>query len=339
MAKSAYGRGDNPPEPGEIRPHRVMIFKFRAKMIHKTMYSEEFDEPDNKIDKRIFHVLSHGEKRQYEIARLAASSEANRDVIKDRIRQLAETYPWAEKVEENGNTYYYRTDVGRQPTFRKTPADYEDIEELLSEIELRLGIKSRDKIGISNPTSATLPVLFKRLLRESNEHGQLLTTEEHLDRFSKCFDKMLDQTKNGFSTDEPANYPSKTHALFYTVIARQHESWKKGHADESFNKIVLEKLDNLVNLLDCVPPEIGNPIMRVLALTDIKKAQKGFVKMIQSNNYSEGMLIAHAESCHAHTHETDELIEELSKIGFNCENEEIKDKISAVLDSTGYYNR
>jgi len=104
MAKSAYGRGDNPPEPGEIRPHRVMIFKFRAKMIHKTMYSEEFDEPDNKIDKRIFHVLSHGEKRQYEIARLAASSEANRDVIKDRIRQLAETYPWAEKVEMGTRT-------------------------------------------------------------------------------------------------------------------------------------------------------------------------------------------------------------------------------------------
>jgi tetrahydromethanopterin S-methyltransferase subunit G len=339
MARSAYGRGDNPPEPGGIRPHRVMRYKPGARTTYKPMYSEEFDEPTNRTDKRIFHVLSHGEKRQYEIARLATSSEENEDNIKENTRDLAESYPWAEEVEEDGNTYYYRSDVGRQPRFRKPPADYEDIEEVLSGIESRLGIKNREQIGISNPTSATLPVLLNTLLAEANEHGKILTTKEHLDRFSKCFDEMLEQTNSGFSTEEPANYPGKTHGLFYTVIARQHESWKRGQAHEEFNIEVRERLDGMLNLLDFVPSEVGNPIMRVLALCDVEKAQKGFIKMLQSNNYTEGELITHAESCYAHTHDTDELVEELSMVGFECENDEINSNIRAVLDAMNYYHR
>lgn len=339
MAGSAYGRGDNPPEPGGIRPHRVMIFVLGVRTVFKSMYSEKYDEPNNRTDKRIFHVLAHGQKRQYEIARLATSSEEDVDGIKENTRELAESYPWAEEVEEDGNTYYYRSDVGRQPRFRRPPADYEDIEKILSGIESRLGMNDRDQIGITDSTSAPLPVLFKRLLKQSNEHGKLLTSEEHISRFFACFDRMLEQTNNGFSTEEPANYPRKTHGLFYTLIARQHESWKRGQAHEEFNIEVRERLDDMLNLLDFVPSEVGHPIMRVLALCDVEKAQEGFKKIFKSNEYTEGELITHAESCYAHTHDTNELIEELSWIGINCENEEIEAKVRAVLDAMDYYDR
>jgi len=303
------------------------------------MYSGEFDEPTNRIDKRIFHVLSHGQKRQYEIARLATSREEGKDSIKENIRELAESYPWAEEVEEDGNTYYYRSDVGRQPTFQRPPADYEDIEEVLSGIESRLGMKSREQIGISNPTSATLPVLFERLLEESNEHGKLLTTEEHLNRFFECFDKMLEQTKNGFTTEGEPNYPGETHGIFYTVIASQHESWKRGQAHKEFNREVRERLDDMFDLLDFVPPKVGTPIMRVLTLFDVEEAKNGFIKIFESNNYSKEVLTKLAEICYAHTHDTDELVEELSKIGIDCENEEKRTKIRSILDSIDYYNR
>jgi hypothetical protein len=302
------------------------------------MHSEEFDEPNNRTDKRIFHVLAHGQKRQYEIARLAESREVIKHVIKDRVRNLAESYPWAEEVEEEGNTYYYRIDVGRQPTFRNPPADFEDIEELLTSIEMRLGIKSRDKIGLKD-TSPKLPILFERLFDEASEHGQILTTEHHLNRFAKCFDRMLEQTKNGFATDQPANYPNKNHGLFYTVIARQQEGWKQGHANEAFSRMVQQKVDGLLGLLDSAPPKIGNTVMRVLQLINIKIAQEGFIKMIQSNNYSEAELVTHAQSCYGRINDTDEMIDHISMVGIESDDDDIKNKINSILDAVDYYSR
>jgi hypothetical protein len=77
----------------------------------------------------------------------------------------------------------------------------------------------------------------------------------------------------------------------------------------------------------------------VLALCDVEKAQKGFKKMLKSNKYTEGNLIIHAESCYAHPHDTNDLIEELSLIKIKCENEEIEAKVGAVLNAIDYYRR
>ena len=301
------------------------------------MPPEEFDEPSNETDRRIFHILSHGQKRKSEIIKLAKDNEERPGNIKNRIPKTINKYQWVKKEEDGNKTFYYRTDIGRQPDLQKPPANHEDVEELLTGIEFKLGIKSRDRIGIRNPISSTLPNLFHEMLYISNNYSKVLTTDEHINRFFNIFDEIIQQTINGYDTEEPSNYPAKTHALFYTVVARQHESWKEGHANEQYNKRLQYRLDDLVELLDTVPPEIGNPIMRILAIASIEQAQKGFEKILRSNKYSASQLEDYAEYCYIYPNDSKKMVNRLSMISIECENEEITRKVGKILDSAGNY--
>jgi len=298
------------------------------------MFSGGFDEPDNELDRRIFHILSHGQKRQKEIVRLMSTSRYSEKHVRRRVRNLSSSYSWAEETEKGGTTYYYRVDTGRQPRLRNSPADYSDIENILLDLELKLGVKSQNEFCFKNNQLSTLPELFNRLLKESNYHSEILTNREHFERFFQCFDKMIEQTASGYSSGQaPPNYPAKTHGLFYTLVARQHESWKKGQAHEEYDKEVRERLDNLIELLRFVPPEIGNPVLRILVLVDIKKSRIGFKRMIQSDSYEVEMLINHAASCYMQLNDADELINDLNMIAASCDNDKIKEKINRIKNS------
>jgi len=298
------------------------------------MLPGEYDEPDNELDRRLFHILSHGQKRQKEIVRLMSTARFSEKNVRRRVRSLSASYSWAEETEKEATTYYYRVDIGRQPRLQNPPADYSDIENILFDLEIKLGVKSQNDIGFRNNQLSTLPELFNRLLKKSNYHSEILTNSDHFERFFECFDQMLEQTASGYSSGQaPPNYPAKIHGLFYTLVARQHESWKEGQAHEDFDKEVRKRLDDLIELLEFVPPEIGNPVLRILVLVDIKKARIGFEKIIQSNIYEAGMLINHAESCYVQLNDVDELINDLNMIAASCRDDEIKEKINAVKNS------
>jgi hypothetical protein len=294
------------------------------------MKPNEIDDPTNELDRRIFHVLSHGQKRQTEIVTLLSTTRFTDRSVREHTRDLSENYSWAVEIDD-GDTYYYRKDIGRQPTLRKSPADYSDIEQLLTDIEIKLGIKSRDDLPGARNKSPTLPELFDDFLREANVHSQILNTDDHLVRYFDCFDKILTQTENGYSSNgAPPNYPAKTHALFYTVTAEQHEGWKSGQSHEKFDKFIRERLSSLVDLLEFVPPNIGNPILRILAIVDIEIARDGFKNMIRSNKYSHGVLSEHAESCYIYSNESNKLIKHLNIIKSGTGNNQIKNKIREI---------
>lgn len=298
----------------------------------------EFDEPTNELDRRIYHILSDGQKQQKEILYLLSSHRSGKKNKRKRIRKLSDSYPWADEAQEEKTTYYFRLDVGRQPKISKQPVDYSEMEEVLLGLEIKLGIKSQNKVNV-NRTSSTLPEYFNKLLEISNYKGKLLTNQDHFERFFEIFDKMLVETENAYSPGgPPPNYPEKTYSLFYTVIAQQHECWKNKNevAHEEFDKMLGERLESLKMLLNVVPPEVGNHIMRILAVVDIKTAREGFEVIVRSNEYDPDQLTQHAEACYAVTNDIDDLNHELNLISLDCDDPDIKEKISTIKKSARY---
>lgn len=296
------------------------------------------DAPVEELDRRIFHILSNGQKQQDEICYLLLTSRFGEGSIRNNIKELTESYFWADEVTEQGTTYYYRKDVGRQPKIQKQPVDYSEIEELLLGLEIKLGIKSPNNIDVTS-TSSTLPDYLNKLLELSNHNGKILTNEDHLERFFEVFDQIMMETENAYSEGgPPPNYPKKVHGLFYTVIAQRHECWKSKNkeAHEEFDRSLQTRLTTLKTLLNVVPPEIGNQIMRILAIVDLEEAREGFEIIVRSNEYDTDQLTEHAEACYAISNDIDELQEALSLISLDCEDPDLKKKINTIKKSARY---
>lgn len=294
------------------------------------MQSTEFDEPTNLTDRQIFHLLSHGQKTQAEIVRLLLPTRFTDESIRRRVRALSDNYPWAVEVDEEA-TYYYRKDIGRQPILEEPPADYTEIEELLTDAEIKLGIKSRDELPNARINSSTLPNIFQEFLAKANRHSQILNTTEHLIRFFNIFDKFVIQTEDGYSSEgAPPNYPISTYVNFYLVVAKQHEDWKNTQAHEEFDKYLQKRLSDLVKLLEFVPPDIGFTILRILSLANISKSREGFKNIVRSNRYSSELLSQCAKICYIYSNDTRKLIDDLDYLKNKSDNDEVVNKIKEI---------
>lgn len=294
------------------------------------MASERFDEPANEIDRRIYHILSHGQKRRKEILSLLSTARQGKSSKENRIRELSESYAWADKIEED-HTYYYRKDVGRQPEMTKPPVDYSEMEAILSDLEIKLGIKSQNESLGGSQSPPPIPTILNNLLKLSNYNGKILTNMNHFERFFDVFDKMVEETENAYSSEgPPPNYPEKTHGLFYTIVAQQHECWKKGNSHEEFDKEIRRRIGKLKMLLNIVPPEIGNQIMRILSIVDVQRAREGFEIIVYSNKYTTDELITHGESCYVIWNDVDDLKKNLNRIQVDCEEDGLKEKIHTI---------
>lgn len=299
------------------------------------MISRGPDEPSSELDRKIYELLTNGQRQQETIVRLLQFTNFDKGNIRNSVSELEEKYPWAVVVEENNKRYVYRKDVGRQPVLSKPPADHSNIEEILLGLEIKLGIKSQNEVAFSE-LSSTLPELLNDLLEKSTHKGKILTSKDHFKRFFEVFDKMIIETENAYSTrGPPPNYPKKNYGLFYTIIAQQHESWKSksNNSHIEFDKEIQKRREKLKSLLNIVPPHIGNQIMRILALVDIKEARDGFEIILRSNKYNTEQLITHAESCYVISNDINTMINDLSLISMDCENNEIKEKIKTIRKS------
>jgi len=305
------------------------------------MRESSAEEPSNEVDRYIFHTLSHGQKRQKEIVRLLSNTRFAEGNIRENIRNLEQEYNWAQEVEEHGIQYYYRVDIGRQPTKPKLPVDYSEIEKILKHIEIQLGIKSHNNHNAPTEEVPTLPNSLNDLLKHSQSKSELFSKNDHLNRFFRIFDRLLEFLEEAYpiKKERTPSLPYKTYNLLFTLVANQHENWRRGQAHVEFDHMVGERLDKMLDLLDDVPPEVGTPILRILAMIDIEFARRGFKKVVYSNNYPVEDLTSIAHKCYMVPNDADKLIDEMALLLSDSDNEEVKTKVKEVLQSAKYYER
>lgn len=293
--------------------------------------SGEYDEPTRAKDRLIFHLLSHGQKQLKELRGYMSKTRFSAQSIGDRMRELHEEVPWIAKERDGNAVYYYRPDVGREPSIRKPSADRAEIEQLLYDLEIKLGAKSKSDSKIRVDDLPSIPELANDLLEQSNQYGQIFTSDEHLTRFFDILDALIKQIKRGYSAESPpANYPAKTYGLLFTTTAKQYEGWKQAEAHEEFAAELSSRIDRLVELVNTVPEAVGTPIIRVVALADIQKAREAYKNAILSGEYSEEKLIQLAEACYAYRNDMDKLFNQLNELRMKSENEEILERIQNI---------
>lgn len=296
------------------------------------MQPSEFDEPANELDRRLFHILSHGQKEQKEFVRLLSTARFSEKSIRSSVRGLSEKYRWAVEVDEEGTTYYYRKDIGRQPIQPKINANNKDIDNILENVELQLGLEARNR-GYTK-TTPTLLESFNQLSKEAQKKQKLFISEMHLDRFFSIFDKLLKEVEKVYSNKgEQSNRPPEVYKTLLLIAAIQHESWKEGKSNELFNRELMKRIDTLIDLLNNVPSEIGNNIFRILSITGIDEAREGFKKMVHSNIYTSEQLVGHAHACYIRDNDIDQLIKDLSRWKKQGVNPSTKETINEILDA------
>jgi len=293
--------------------------------------SGEYDEPTGAKDRLIFHFLSHGQKQLKELRGYISETRFSAQSIGDRMRELHKEEPWIAKERDGNAVYYYRPDVGRVPSIRKSSADRDEIEQLLYDLEIKLGVRSKSDSQIHVNDLSSIPELANDLLKQSNQYGQIFTTDEHVTRFFDILDALIKQIRRGYSAESPpANYPPKTYALLFTTTAKQYEGWKQGEAHAEFAAELSSRIDRLVALVNTVPEEVGTPIIRVVALADIQKAREAYKNAILSGEYSEEKLIQLAEACYAHRNDMDKLVKDLNELGGKSGDREASERINNI---------
>lgn len=294
---------------------------------------EKPTEPTNKDLRKLYHILSHGQRSTSTLKRILSEPGSGQESKRKKIRKFSKQHDWIREVSENGKTYFYREDIGREPIPVKPPADGELVDKILTDLEIQLGIKSRNR-GYTKSTP-TLIESFEKFCRLSIEKGVVFPSDYYLNRFFTIFDKLMEEIKKSYpANQEPRNRPTEVYMKVFIFIANQHESWKDGQANNDFDQRISQQLSDLVDLLSIVPPKIGNHIMRILVIIDINKARDGFKNILLSNKYSKEKLLNYAFHCYITTGKTDNLIDELADIG--ATNDHVQKSIRYISDK--YYN-
>ena len=285
------------------------------------MHNSAYTDPNNHIDRLIYYTLSHGRKRQCEIVRILSDTRFGDESIKDNIREIEDKYDWAcGTKDDNGNKYYYREDIGQEHKQLSIPADYSRVEQLLRNAEIQTGIRSRNIDGVATETSTPLPNCLQQLLEISQSKGKLFVDDELLDRYFLIYDGLIKSTKVAYprKADRVPSYTGETYRLIFMLASDRCDKWKTGRANERFDQHIRKRLDELVELVEFVPPVIGESIFSIVATVDSQRSKEVFKKMLYSNKYQQENLVTYAKYSYIIFGETKSLLNDLAEWNLKC---------------------
>lgn len=279
--------------------------------------------PERGIDKLIYDILAHGQRQRIEILRLASKTRFSEQSIDDNLRDAVDKYDWACKVrdEDNDEVYYHREDVGKESQPPSSPAKYDDVDKLLRQCELQLGIKSRNDEDLPTEESAVMTDSLNRLNDISRHHGKVFKSNEFVERFFEIVDEILKATEEAYATDYPQipGYTTETYRLMFMLIASRYEKWQEGAAHVNFNIYVRERFDKLEELSGVVPPEIGSAIFSIVIGVDIEESRSVFKNMAQSNQYDVDELYDYAKLPYLKFNDANVLLQDIARWRGQCE--------------------
>lgn len=296
------------------------------------MRKSTYTAPDNEIDRLIYYNLSHGRKRQNEIVKNLSTTRFAESSIKGHLRELGEKYEWAHEIQENGAKYYYREDVGQEYKSPSTPADYSEVEKLLRNAEIQLGIKPRNLERTPTERSDQLPECLRGLVKISQSHGKMFIDDELFNRYLTIFDKITEETSKAYPLSPwyVPSYTNETYVLHFMLANDRCDKWKEGKAREEFDQQIRKRSEELISLVDSVPTTIGNLIFSIMATIDAECSRIVFKKMLHSNNYDLEDLVTYAHYSYIIYGDTKSLLNDLSMWQVRCSSNETKQMISEL---------
>jgi len=276
------------------------------------MPEEDQSVPEKGIDSLIYDTLSHGIKQRKEILRMTSNSRFGRQSIENNLQDIHTRYEWARKEKRHDGVYYYRNDVGRDHKPSRTPADYSDIDALLRDCEIQLGIKQRNTTNLPTEGTEELPNLLNELLQKSQSCGKIFVEEKLLDRFFVIFDVVVEEIEEAYTIEDgqiPA-YTVDSEKLIFLLVTDRYEKWKEGAAHPEMDSCIRDQTEKLVKLTQVVPPKIGSAIFSIIRIVDTENTRSAFKNMIQSNKYEIDDLEKYAHYSYIIQNDADKLSED-----------------------------
>lgn len=302
--------------------------------------------PERGEDKLIYNILAHGQRQRIEIKKLTSKSRFGWQAIDKNLREAPDKYEWAckEQDEITNEVYYHRKDIGKESQPPSSPAKYDDVNKLLRQCELQLGIKNRNSEDLPTEESGVLTDSLNKLIDISEHHGKVFKADEFIERFFEIVDKIIEATEEAYATDNariPA-YTIETYRAMFLLVASRYEKCEEGAAHVEFDKYLRDRFDKLKQLSGFVPPDIGSAIFSIMATVNIKESRSVFKNMALSNQYEVEELFDYAKHTYFKLNDADILLQDISKWRRQCESQETQNLLreldteirSRYIDST-----
>ncbi|MFB6200169.1 MAG: hypothetical protein ABEJ83_04770 [Candidatus Nanohaloarchaea archaeon] len=295
-------------------------------------------------DRRIFSILAHGEKQRIEIVELIKQYEdVSEDAVDNRLDNIIKYYEEVEKEERRDGTYYYRTDLDPVPSEiirPKKPADKDQVNDLLSGLEHRLGIKE-EEVGPTTSYDARSELL-RKLLNMAMNNKFLLHDDKTLERYLQIYDEYIDRMRKAYKNFEPGQLekipdPMYEHRLLFQLTRELHSNSKQGQENYRLGYLLNDRLNKIEECLSDFPAGLGIECLGLARELNENSGKEFYKLLVLLDRYKDQQLLREAFYTYDVHNDIDELIYDLSIISEKADDDTSQRIRGLINDITSTY--
>jgi hypothetical protein len=283
--------------------------------IYRGVHQGPMTEPTDELDKKIYHILSYGEKRQSEIVKLLKSDRSGK-TIRSHLKYLSDNKDWMMRSKsESGNAVYYSREGETKDPFRPKPMANPDIVDAnFYDIERRLGLFSQHRGVQSSPD--TFINNIKDLLELAVYYSKLLYNSDIANRFFDIFDVMVDELLELEIEDptEEVARPFHAYKLFFELVKELYYNWEKGYGFQEYHRMLKVRLHELEDKVLQIPQEMRIQFQELALITNVELGKEYYKYLVGSGVYQMEVLLEKGFYTYDCRNEINEFIDDIHKV-------------------------
>ena len=282
------------------------------------------DTPTERIDKIIYHILTHGPKRRSEIITLTEGVAAGQ-TIDSHLSYLTERN-YIRRIDNSGRRVYYQIqgsmDDTRPPQRRP---DLEKLDHVLNNIEYRLQIREDTRYPTMSVPTLSDSMFELNLL--TKEHIFLLETDDRFSQFKSIFDECVLRSITGEKdTSREDTVATRSLAYFYSAVRELVLNSKRGKENEELFRFLHNELSWIRDEFNHIRTSLHSPIQQLALEVDPRLGQELIIEIVNLDDVETGRIVNRILEAYEPTHEINRAIEDLRHLGNNISGED-PDKI------------
>lgn len=278
------------------------------------------DTPTERIDKIIYHILTHGPKRRSEIITLTEGVAAGQ-TIDSHLSYLTEQN-YIRRIDNSGRRVYYQIqgsmDDTRPPQRRP---DQEKLDHVLNNIEYRLQIREDTRYPTMSVPTLSDSMFELNLL--TKEHIFFLETDDRFSRFKSIFDECVSRSITGeMDTSREDTVATRSLAYFYSAVRELVLNSKRGKENEELFKFLHNELSWIRDKFNHIRTSLHSPIQQLALEVDPRLGQELIIEIVNLDDVETGRIVNRILEAYEPTHEINRAIEDLRHLGNDISGED-----------------
>ena len=265
--------------------------------------------PTEKIDRVIYHVLTHGPKQRSEVIALMGDVAAEQTIDKHLSYLVEQDY--IRRIDGNRREVYYQIEGSvdeRQPPQRRP--DQEKLDRVMNDIEYRLQIREDNRYPTM--TVPTLSHSMGKLHQLAKGHVFILETDARYNRFKSIFQESLSRSVEGERrSSKTETFTPRPFGYFYLAVYEMVLNSKFGKENPDLFRFLHDEVTWIRNNFHRIKKSLQFSIQRLALEVDPHLGQQLIIEIANRDDVGTARITNRILEAYEPTHEINLAIDEL----------------------------